>query len=82
MLKNQNDRELIKAVHDDELVDFLKGINMYQSIQEGKCTCKYCAKVITIQNMTAVFPESGVIKFVCDDLQCIMKFRNHLQKNS
>lgn len=82
MLRNQNDRESIKAVHDDELIDFLQGINMYQPIQEGKCKCKYCAKVITIQNVTAVFPESKVIKFICDDLQCVMKFRNHLQKNN
>ena len=80
MLKKLNDREKISAVHDDELLDFLKGINMYQPIVEGKCKCKYCSKVMTFQNITAVFPESNVIKFVCDDVRCVLKLRNYLQK--
>ncbi len=81
MLSNKNDREKINAVHDDELVNFLMGIDMYHPVIGGVCKCKFCKKTITLQNITTVFPESGEIKFVCDDMKCALKFRKYLQEN-
>ena len=74
------DREILSAVHDNEFEQFLKNINQFDNIQRGNCLCKYCGKTITIENIYSVFPESGTIKFVCDEMKCIVSFMNNEHK--
>lgn len=76
----KKDKEIIKAVHDNKLIEFLKNIKVYDSIIEGEKKCKFCKNQITIENLYTVFPESGSIKFVCDKPECIAKMNSYLNE--
>ena len=72
------DREVLQAVHDEQLVKFLQNINVYDRIITGDCKCKFCKKTISIDNIHMVFPESKQVKFVCDNLSCVAQMSSYL----
>lgn len=74
----KKDKEIIKAIHDNKLVEFLKNIEKYDSIIGGKEKCKFCKNQITMDNLYTIFPESGSIKLVCDKPECIAKMNSYL----
>lgn len=74
---NTEDKETLQAVHDNKLEQFLRNINKYDDIIAGNCRCKFCGRVISLKNIACIFPESGSIKFVCDDLTCIAKMSQY-----
>jgi len=76
----KKDKEIIKAVHDNNLIEFLKSIKVYDSIIKGEKKCKFCKNQISIENLYTVFPESGSIKFVCDKPECIAKMNSYLNE--
>lgn len=60
----------LKAVHDDDVVDFLKSLNCYEDIISGKIHCFNCKNVITLENFQCVFPLDRKISFCCSDDEC------------
>ena len=40
----------LQAVHDDDLSNLLMSLGVYESVQNGKCSCLFCQKVITFDN--------------------------------
>jgi len=72
----KKDREKIKAVSDDKLIDLLKNINLYDDIIAEKIKCKFCGEIAKLDCISAIFPDSGSIKVACDrpsvsgNLQC------------
>ena len=74
---NTSDKETLQAVHDIKFEQFLRNINKYDDIVAGRCKCKFCGNPITIENISCIFPESGSIKFVCDDMKCIAKMSQY-----
>ncbi|CCZ82242.1 hypothetical protein [Odoribacter laneus] len=76
--KKTIDREVIKAVHDDKFVQFLKSLEVYDFVIEGKAKCKFCGEVTTLDNIYTVFTESGTIKFACDSPACLAKMNSYL----
>ncbi len=76
----KKDKEIVKAIHDDKLDDFLKSIKVYDDVINGKIKCKFCDGKITLDNLYTVFPESGAIKFACDKASCIAKMNNYLNE--
>lgn len=80
-MQTKIDREIIKAVHEDQFMQFLKNINLYQKISEGKCSCQMCGKLITIDNIYTIIPNRDrSISCICDDLACVAKFSQNLEK--
>lgn len=67
----------IKAVYDDHLQSFLEKIGVYEKVVSGLEKCKFCGRPISLENLASVFPESGSIKYVCDDPECIVKMNNY-----
>lgn len=63
-------REKLKAVHDDDLEQFLLSIGVLEQIKNGLHCCIVCGTVITIENLGAVYPKDNKINFVCDRLSC------------
>ena len=63
----------VQAIYDDDMEDFLKSIGEYYKVLAGKLKCKYCEDVITLENISKIFPESGSVKFVCSKSECIIK---------
>lgn len=71
------DNSIISAVHDDDLVHFLEGIGVLAEVESGRATCKFCGQSVDLNNLIAVFPESGDIKFVCDRQGCLADLAEH-----
>lgn len=63
----------IKVVHDDDLEQLLKSLNIYDDVKNGKCRCVYCNSVITLDNIDAILPFEGKVRFTCDNKECHLK---------
>jgi hypothetical protein len=66
--------EDMKAIYDDDLIEFLESIGEYKKIIRGKIKCKFCGEIITIDNISNIFPESGTVKYICNNPNCIVQF--------
>lgn len=74
------EKEKIQAVHDEDLQSLLESLNVLTKIRQGEIRCKFCDEVITLNNLHAIFPQSGSIKFVCDKIPCVKALLNSLRK--
>ena len=70
-------KKTITAVHDDNLAEFLDSLGVLSDVTKGKAKCKFCHGPITLENLAAVFPESGDVKFVCDKVGCLPSLTEH-----
>lgn len=60
----------MKAVHDDDLVGYLRTLGLDPSSQLARC--KFCGEPVTLENLAALFPQSGAVKLVCDRASCLL----------
>lgn len=60
----------LKAVHDDDLVQFLKSIEEYDNVMNGEAKCVFCDEKITLENIQSIFPLNGQIKYCCNSNEC------------
>jgi hypothetical protein len=67
-------KDEMQAVHDDDLIDFLKSLGVYEDILAGKEKCFFCSTVISLDNIQCVFPYDNEIKFCCINDDCCSKF--------
>lgn len=72
--------EKIKAVHADDVCDFLKSIGEYEKILNGEIMCKYCGEKITLNNISTIFPSNREVCYCCNKDGCIERFLNERQK--
>jgi hypothetical protein len=71
-------KEIIKAVHDQDLEKFLNKLGLWEKLQQGLLKCEICGKTITFNNIQGIYKEKNKIKFVCDTPTCYKKL---LEKN-
>lgn len=64
-------RATVSAVHDDDLDAFLKSLGVFPDVAAGRTRCKFCGDSVNLETLSAVFPESGDIKFVCSKPVCM-----------
>ncbi len=76
----QLQKEQIHAVHDDDLMNYLDGLDILHKFERGELKCKFCGTTITYQNLHSMFPESGSIKLVCEAADCTMELNKLLAK--
>lgn len=69
----------IHAVHDDQLSQMIESLGLQGKIKHEKIKCKFCKSVITLNNINAIFPESGSIKIACDKPICVSELASYLQ---
>ena len=68
-------KETIAVVLDEELIDFLKAIDMYDSLLEGKLSCSKCRRQIDENNLLVIIPKkNNQIEFICDEPACLESF--------
>jgi hypothetical protein len=60
----------IAAVHEMDFIKFLKDIGVLCDVKEGRASCKFCHKIITLDNLQAVYPSDKQIVFCCNDADC------------
>lgn len=66
-------REKLRAVHDNDLEQFLASIGVLDQVVDGYHKCVICDTKITMDNLGAVYPKNDKINFVCDRLSCLAK---------
>jgi hypothetical protein len=67
-------REKIKAVHDDDLEQFLSSLGVLEQIKEGEHLCTICGTPITLENFGAIYPRDNKICFLCHRAFCLANF--------
>jgi hypothetical protein len=72
------DKDVLHAVHDDDLRKLLENLGHLKDFEEGKIKCKFCKDTVTFENLSTIFPESGSIKFVCNKPDCAAQLSSHL----
>jgi hypothetical protein len=65
------EKKTIKAVHDDDLEDVLKGLGIYNDFAYGKLKCAFCRDAITWDNLHSMFPYSGLVRCCCSKPNCV-----------
>ena len=60
----------IKAVHYDDLVEFLKSLEEYERVVSGEVNCFFCGGTITLDNIQSVFPLNGTVQYCCNNQLC------------
>ena len=65
------EKDTLQAIHDDDLVAFLSRIGVADQIESGKALCKFCRRSVSLNDLAALFPESGDVKFICNKADCI-----------
>lgn len=61
----------LQAVHDDDLTALLSSLGVFEKIRDGQCSCSFCQKRITVENLGAIIPVNGEIAFSCDSHVCL-----------
>lgn len=60
----------MKAVHDKDLENLLKSLNVYESVVNGGYKCLFCDGDITLDNIDSIVPYEESIRFTCDKPTC------------
>ena len=66
-------REKLRAVHDNDLEEFLSSVGVLKKLEGGNYNCLVCNANITLENLGAIYPKDNEINFICDRLSCIDK---------
>lgn len=77
---NKLPKEKVHAVHDEDLEKILEGLGVLNKFKHGELKCKFCNNTITFNNLHSLFPQSGAIKFVCDDSECVRELSRLLRE--
>lgn len=82
MRTNLEGKVEIKAVHDDDLSEFLEKLGMSEEINNGRIHCTFCNCIINTSNFGGVFKENGNIKSFCQKTECYLEVlkRKNLEK--
>lgn len=57
------DSNNIQAIFEDDFVEFLQNIGAKKIIDNGQAKCKFCKRVLGIDDVATVFGEGGAIKY-------------------
>ena len=70
----------ILAVHEKDLKKVLENLGFLDRFTNGDLKCYFCKNRITFDNIHSFFPQSGDIKFVCENSNCFRKLSNFLRE--
>jgi len=75
-----NNKVNIKAIHDVNLEKTLDNLGLLSKINNNKIKCKFCKSNLNLQNIYALYPESGDIKIICSNPDCIKQLLNLIRE--
>jgi hypothetical protein len=67
------DKKELHAVHDDDVVEYLRHLGLLQKITDGKFKCSRCGGLIDLDNFGGLYSENKEIKIVCEKLECMTR---------
>lgn len=77
LTNHRRESGVLEAVHDDDLDQFLDDLGELGRFERGEAKCAFCRDVMTRENLHAIFPDSGQVKYSCDRPVCVMKLFEH-----
>jgi hypothetical protein len=69
-------RTKITAVDESNFEAFLKQLGVYESVVAGGVRCVVCGNVLSTDDIDAIFPEDGEVKFLCRSPKCALQIAN------
>lgn len=63
----------LNVVHDSDLENLLRSLNVYDAIMSGQKKCLFCETNITMENILSIVPHKGTIEFICNNTKCQAK---------
>lgn len=75
----QRDRIALKAVHDDNLVSYLRSLGLNPDAPTIS-RCKFCGTDVTLENLAAIFPQGGDVKVACEKADCLMELQELIRE--
>jgi len=69
-------REVITAINENDLVDYLSSIGLLEKIEAGESRCAICGVTVNLENLGAVFPKGNNIHIICERPLCISLIDN------
>jgi hypothetical protein len=69
--KRRIHRQKIKAVHDDDLEQFLASLGILEKLKEGRLYCSLCRTQITMENIGVIQPKDNEINLICNRISCL-----------
>jgi len=76
---NQEEKNL-KAVHERDLQNLLEKVGLKEDFETNLVQCNFCGKIVNHKNLYSLFKESGAIKMVCDNPNCVATFLLHIEQ--
>lgn len=72
----------IEAVFDKDLEKVLRGLNLYEKIEQGEINCYFCKELITFENLQFIFTKDKKIQISCSKSVCIDKFKTTVKNGN
>ena len=69
----------LRAIYDDDLLEFLKNLGVLHDIQAGRMRCKFCREPVTLETLLAVLPESGSVRAICSGPSCSKQLSDYAE---
>jgi hypothetical protein len=66
-------KEEILAVHEEKLEEFLRSIELWDSLVKGELKCVICGVPISVRNIGLIVPSKNKIVVCCSKSECIFK---------
>lgn len=79
--KRWRERRPIKAVHEQDLEDFLRSLKLPCQPQSQLGSCIVCGDAVGTQNLGAVSPGHGGVDVICDRTQCVARVLTDHEKD-
>lgn len=70
MKKRWIEREVISAVHDNDLQEYLSSIGILRKLELNEYHCAFCEAIVNLENIGAVFSKDGEIYVTCEQPKC------------
>ena len=75
-------KSILNTVHDNDLEELLKKLNLLDKIKSGVLKCKFTKEIITLENLHSIFPEEGTIKLVSDSPEAIKSLSEYINEKN
>jgi hypothetical protein len=80
MRRRDTKTERLRAVHDDDLEQVLKALGLFEDVKTGRTRCAVCRESVDLDNLHAVFSDSGDVKVTCNKPDCIKLLLSRLER--
>ena len=68
----------LHAIYDEHLEQYLQSLGLLVKVKRGQSKCKFCREPITLDNIHAIFPDSGMIHICCSNSNCVVHLSSFL----